>query len=317
MLRVIFLKRFRFSSLLLLLSLLIATALPAVGAGLYRRFLTKDQDTGVTLYHHETESAETLSFDSYLLGVALYQIDKSYSEKTLDAALIALKSASLYLKGACRENCGADADFCTCDYSLPYTDRESYIEKHGSLGQKTIDAISGAIVRTRELCLVYEDSYALGLVHKSSNITTQSAYEVLGREYPYLECVITPEKADFSETIVLEADLLRRLGEHVEREEGSSLSPSITLGRTGLAERVSLYRCEIDAKVFAEIFSLKSMCFEIEEAYGGIIIRSFGEGHGLGLSLEGAEKMISDGFDTCEVLLYYFRGCSISESYHS
>lgn len=297
----------------MILFILLATALPVIGSGLYKRFLTKDDTSAVTLYFHEKDEYIPCEFDSYLLGVILNKVDKIYSDETLKAVAIALKSGAYYLKGACRETCGADADYCNCKYSLSYTDPEEYIEKYGDNGRKRVDAIKDAINGTKDQFLLYENSYALALVHTSSHITTQSAFEVLGREYPYLECVITPEKADVSETYILEADLLKKLSGEMIDTSSADISPSLTLGRTGLVESVSLYGSEISGKRFAEIFALKSMTFEIGEAYGGIVVRSYGVGHGLGMSLAGAEKMVSDGFKYSDLLLYYFRGCKIVE----
>lgn len=295
----------------MLLFILLATALPVIGSSLYKRFLTKDTASAVTVCFHEKDEYVSLEFDYYLLGILLDKIDKNYSEETIKASAVALKSAVYYLKGVCRETCLADADYCDCRYSLAYTDPEEYLKKHGDNGKKRVDLIKNAINDTKDQFLLYENSYALGLVHTSSSVTTQSAFEVIGREYPYLECVITPEKADVTETFVLEADLIKRLEGEIREASDTDISPSLTLGRTGRVESVSLYSNEIAGERFAEIFALRSMTFEIEEAYGGIVVRTYGVGHGLGMSLMGAEKMISDGFKYSDVLLYYFRGCKI------
>lgn len=310
-------KNLRFGILLLLLFILLATALPIVGANLYRRFLHKDEPETVSVYFHENNEYKSLHRDEYLLGVTLNVIDRKYSEETLNAAVIALRSACYYLKGACREGCGADADYCTCKFSLSYCDNEEYLQKHGSDGQKYIDSILHAIEETKGKYLLYENSYALALVHRSSYMTTQSAYEALGREYPYLESVITPEKAEISENYVLDIDLKRKLALYLNTAHSEDISPSLTLSRTGRVSSVSLYSCEISSEIFMDIFDLRSDFFEIEEAYGGIVIRTYGVGHGLGLSLAGAEKMVENGFYCTDVLSYYFRGCKIIDENES
>ena len=53
------------------------------------------------------------------------------------------------------------------------------------------------------------------------------------------------------------------------------------------------------------------MIFEIEEVKSGYVIRSYGSGHGVGMSLAGAEKMCENSLTYREILLYYFRGCKM------
>ncbi len=309
----IYLKNLRLGILLMILFVLLATALPIIGSSIYKNFSSKIEDSRVTLYFHDSGETVKMSHDDYILGILLSQIDEDYGEETLRAAAVALRSASLYLRGACRELCYTDADYCDCSSSLSYMCREEYIKKHEEKGNILVSALSKAIEDTDGEVLLYKNSYALALVHKSSHITTESSFDVFGKEYPYLEPVITPEKAEINELFVLESELLNKLGSFFENMStaGISASPVLRLNRAGRVENVNIYLRDISASEFAELFELKTMCFEIDEAYGGIIIRSYGEGNGVGMSLAGAKKMSENEFSYSDILLYYFRGCKI------
>lgn len=297
----------------MILFVLLATALPIIGADIYKNFSNKIEDNRVTLYFHDSGKTDKMSHNEYILGILLSQIDRDYGEETLRAAAIAMRSASLYLRGACRELCYTDADYCDCQSNLPYTDREEYVEKHGENGNILVSALNRAIEDTDGEVLVYKNSYALALIHKSSYITTESSFDVFGKEYPYLEPVITPEKAEINEIFVLESELLSKLGSVFENMStaGISVSPILKLNRAGRVESVNIYLKDIPSLEFAELFGLKSLCFEIDEAYGGLVIRTYGEGNGVGMSLEGAKNMSENEFSYNDILLYYFRGCKI------
>jgi len=306
------LKNIRIGVLLLLLFILLATALPIVGAKLYSNFQSEESDN-VTLYRHSSGETLTMSEDDYILGISLAQIDKMYSLETLKAVAVAMRSVSLYLKECCRELCHTDADYCDCENNMPFTNKEYFTELYGN---DIVNAMENAIYATSGEFLQYQNSYALSLVHKSSYITTQSSFDAFGYEYPYLEAVITPEKAETSEILVIESEFIRKLSTHLKdtSSNGATASPTVKIGRSGRAETVNVFSTDIPAENFVEIFEIKSMIFDIEEILGGYLIRSYGNGHGEGMSLAGAEKMSYDGLDYRKILLYYYRGCKIVAS---
>ena len=308
----IVLKNIRIGTLLILLFILLATALPIISAKLYANF-SEDISDNVTMYSHASGNTATMTQSEYILGISLAQVDKNYSEEVLKALAVAMRSASLYLKGCCKELCYTDADYCDCESNLPFIKREEFIKNHSNSGNDIITSMVSAIDMTSNEFLLYKNSYALSLVHKSSYITTESSFDVFKREYPYLEPVITPEKPEISEAFIIESELVRRLGEYFQNisVSGIKASPTVKLNRAGRAETVNIFLQDIPASDFAEIFKVKSMNFEIEEVLGGFIIRSYGSGHGVGMSLAGSQKMAEEGLTYGEILLYYFKGCKI------
>ena len=308
-------KNIRIGILLMLLFILLATALPIMCAKLYSNF-TENTSDEVTLYFHSSGETLKMSENDYILGISLAQIDKKYSEDTLKAVAVAMRSVSYYLKGCCKELCYTNADYCDCKNNMPFINKETFIKTHGNSGSDTVKAMENAISATSGEFLQYKNSYALSLIHKSSYISTQSSFDALGLEYPYLEAVITPEKAEISEIMVIESEFTRKLKGFLEdvSYDGDIAAPTVNFSRSGRVESVSVYSKEISASDFAEIFDIKSMIFEIEEIKSGYLIRSYGSGHGVGMSLAGAEKMCENGHNYREILLYYFRGCKIVSS---
>jgi stage II sporulation protein D len=306
------LKKHRLTALIILLLSLLALALPMLAGRIYKKLdvFPVGKSSDITLFLHEKEEKIELSFNEYLLGVLLTQIDKDYHNETLRAAVVASRSALLYMKGACRHLCNADSDYCDCESSFRYIDREEYEKDNGS---SLSNKLSEIIRESDGEILLYEDSYALALIHRSSYVTTESSYEVYKRSYPYLEPVITAEKPEIKEFFILESEILPKLGKYVGEKYGAGipLSPSLKLSRTGRVDSVNLCMCDIPASEFTEIFGIPSRSFEIKEAYGGLVITSYGIGNGVGMSLMGADKMCSDGFSYRDVLLYYFKGCKI------
>lgn len=298
--------------LIILLFTLLAIALPMLAGKLYKRsnFFSEEKNSQITLFLHEKNEIIKLSQNEYLLGILLPQLNGEYHTETFRASVIAARSAMLYMKGACRELCGADADYCNCEGSFDYISREEYERNFGnSLSQM----ISEMIKETKGEVLLYQNSYALALMHRSSYITTESSFEVYGEAYPYLEPVITSEKPDIKEIFILDSEIPKKLGKYIgdRYDSGIPLSPTVKLNRTGRVDTVSICLCDIPVKDFMEIFGIASSSFEIEEAYGGLVITSYGIGNGVGMSLAGADKMCSEGFSYRDILLYYFKGCRI------
>ncbi len=306
------LKKLRLTALIILLLSLLALALPMLAGRIYKKLdiFSDSKNSDITLFLHEKGEKLELSFNEYLLGVLLAQIDGDHHRETLRAAVVASRSALLYMKGACRQLCKADSDYCNCESSFRYIGREAYEKDNGdSLSSKLFELIresDGEI-------LLYRDSYALALMHRSSYITTESSYEVYKRSYPYLEPVITAENPEIKEFFILESEILQKLGKYIGERYGAGipLSPSLKLGRTGRVDSVNLCMCDIPVSEFTEIFGIPSRSFEIKEAYGGLVVTSYGIGDGVGMSLMGADKMCSDGFSYKDVLLYYFKDCKI------
>lgn len=296
----------------MLLFILLATALPIISAKLYSNF-TEDSSDDVTLYFHSSGETRKMTESDYILGISLAQIDKKYSENTLKAVAVAMRSVSYYLKGCCKELCYTDADYCDCKNNMPFISKESFLKTHGNSGNDIVRAIENAISATSGEFLQYKNSYALSLIHKSSYITTQSSFDAFGYEYPYLEAVITPEKAEVSEIMVIESEFTRKLKGYLEDMSAgdTKVIPTVNFNRSGRVESVTVFSKDISASDFAEIFDIKSMIFEIEEIKSGYVIRSYGNGHGVGMSIAGAEKMCENGHTYREILLYYFRGCKI------
>lgn len=296
----------------MLLFILLATALPIIGAKIYSNF-TENTSDEVTLYFHSSGETRKMTESEYILGISLAQIDKKYSEDTLKAVAVAMRSVSYYLKGCCKELCYTNADYCDCKNNMPFITKQTFIKAHGNSGSDTVKAMENAISATSGEFLQYKNSYALSLIHKSSYISTQSAFDAFGYEYPYLEAVITPEKAEISEIMVIESEFKRKLKGYLEDVSVSDIkaTPTVNFNRSGRVESVSVFTKEISASDFAEIFDIKSMIFEIEEVKSGYVIRSYGSGHGVGMSLAGAEKMCENSLTYREILLYYFRGCKL------
>ena len=303
----IILKNIRIGILFLLLFILLATAFPIIGAKLYASFYNEASDN-ISMYLHSSGETVTMTQNEYIIGISLAQIDKIYPEEALKALAVAMRSVSLYLKGCCRELCYTDADYCDCENNMPFVSQEEFTKKFGAEGNEIVSSLVSAIQTTSNEFLQYKNSYALALVHKSSYITTESSFEAFGREYPYLEPVITPEKNEINEILVIESEFMRKLNISAFEQNAS---PTIKLNRTGRVESVNIFPKNIPVSEFVEIFELRSTNFEIEKVLGGYIIRSYGSGHGVGMSLAGAEKMSEDGLSYKEILLYYFRGCKL------
>ena len=173
-------------------------------------------------------------------------------------------------------------------------------------------------------CCYYNGKVAQTVYTASSAGTTASAVNVWGgADVPYLTSVATPFDAQsdpnygvitvFTEDQIrtaLESSLGITLSEDpanwltvTSRVDGSYVSGlnvdnQLTISGMRLREKVLKY-------------SIKSWCFDVSYADGEFTFITYGYGHGVGMSQNGANILGKQGYTYDQILAYYFPGITI------
>lgn len=174
-------------------------------------------------------------------------------------------------------------------------------------------------------CCYYNGAVAQTVYTASSAGTTASAENVWGgKSVPYLTSVATPFDVSsdpnygvittFSESYIKNA---------LESYLGITLSedPSNWLTVTGRIDGNYVSSVNVDGQVAVSgrkirenilKFGIKSWCFDVSYADGEFTFVTYGYGHGVGMSQNGANILAKQGYTYDQILQYYFPGITIS-----
>ncbi len=242
-----------------------------------------------------------LPLEEYLVGVLGGEMPRSFPSEALKAQAVAARTYALNKKLE--------------QYGQPY-------HLGASVLSQVYKGLAADDPRTREavretagLVLTWQLQPIEAYFHASCGGRTESGFEALNRDLPYLRSVECPcGKLPTSRwTLALSAKELKQLG-------GGKPGAVAVQGRspTGRAKRVTLGVRSVDAVTFRERVGygrLKSLDFEVEPAKDGVVVEGHGFGHGAGLCQWGARVQAERGWDFRRILGHYYPGTELQTLY--
>ena len=262
----------------------------------YRPSVDWEQSSeGLVVYMKENGIERIVDFDTYVMGVLGAILSPDCHEETIKAMTVILRTYLYFMSDGGK---------------LLYSDvlGQPWLSA-GERQQKGIDdeRLKAALRETKGLVITYQGAPILPLYYKASNGKTRNFSEVWSGDLPYLISVESLWDKSY-------ADYIRKI----------TISKSQWLAIWGKEGGLNLQIVEKDAagyvmqmQVGADVYSgeevrcrlnLPSACFEYEIHNNKILFTCYGEGHGVGLSLFGANAMAVSGKTWEEILLWYFPG---------
>lgn len=181
------------------------------------------------------------------------------------------------------------------------------------------------IAETKKMVLKNENGLILPLYHKISNGMTRDGGTLLGEEYKYLKsvkCSSDREKDGFvrvaeytlsefvdklsKKDIVIYKNNQEIINEKMDINEFVQQIDCSKKDECGYVLEIGIGDTRISGEIFAEAMNLKSTSMEIGECEKGIRIKTFGVGHGFGMSISRAEQMANDGIKWKDILNDFF-----------
>lgn len=191
--------------------------------------------------------------------------------------------------------------------------------------------LESSIESTKGVAMVYNGEYIQADFHKSSAGYTRDAAEVYGEDtFPYLKSAdsrmdITSE--DFLKVVFYTPQELIEKGGDLFGEETKSAAASITAlellskievtkrDQAGYAVEVSVDGSVRSGEELRLLLGWNSSAFSFKEVDGEIRVVTKGLGHGLGVSLYGADCLAKDGLSYKEILKYFYTGIEFVTQY--
>lgn len=265
---------------------------------------------------------QTLDIEEFIPCVLMSQMSADSPKEALKAQAVVIRT---YIYNYIKDNTSDNAtfldvnDIAADDIGLEYV-RYGELEKMwGKSFYKNYNKLNEVIGETASLVIKYNDKLIVPFFHFASAGKTRDGQEVFGgSEYPYLASVNS--KNDFAAENYLavsfytEEEFMSVLGLSEYSDDTGSLFSTIEITNTcsaGYALKVSIGGEEYSGEDIQKLFNLNSSCFAFEITDNGINIVTKGIGHGLGLSIQGAINMATEGSSYEEILNYYYKDIEI------
>lgn len=264
---------------------------------------------------HEVDSGYVITregeydLDEYLLGVLPAQIDLESEYAAIKAqAVIARTSILRQMNGKKKIN----GDSLEETYISQKKLKEQIGEKEYT---KKYQILTKAILETRGIAMQSEGEYILPLYHEVSIGSTISAKEMYGTEISYLKAAdssMDVESPDYMEVEEWEYEDAMHL---IEKEypqtsiHSSDLEEKIKIlskSSSGYVKKLKVADLSLTGEKWKQIFGLNSTNFYIEDYQHRMRIVTLGKGHGLGLSLYGANELAKQGMQYKKILEHYY-----------
>lgn len=239
---------------------------------------------------------ESMQLETYLLGALARNSETGYQDETLKAIAVILRSNAVFAimndKPVNRES------FYTNDelHELWQNQYEENMQRYREI-----------IIATEGIVIFYDGEIIDVPYHKISTGVTRDS-EILQEKLPYVCSVESLEDmyADgYYNTMELSDQVL---GENFE---------VLTRDRFGYVLSVRVNDMQMNGEAFRLQYHLPSACFEYDYIDGIYTFYVRGDGHGMGLSIYGADVLAKKGFSFSEILEFFYPGIQIRKENRS
>lgn len=271
----------------------------------------------IKLYLTDKETVLKLDKNEYILGVVAAEMSADNNIEALKAQALAAYTFA-YRKHAQNKKTNSNYDL-TNDSTLDqrYIDEETRKNKWGEKFTENEKKIKQAVESINNKLIVYKGEPILAAYHAISAGKTETAKNVWGTDYPYLQSENSVGDllcTDFYSELTISSDeFVRKITElgvevnvAVENIIGESNKSS-----AGTVLTIKLCGSNITGAKIREVFGLRSAAFDIVYKNNNFVFTVSGYGHGVGMSQFGANYMAQQGSDYKEIITTYYRGCEI------
>lgn len=256
--------------------------------------------------------------DQYIVGILPGQVETTAELEAIKAQAIIVRTNLLRQMG---EQKKIDADQIEEVYILEEKRKEQLGEREY---ERFLQILKKAVLETRGKVMREDGELITPLFHWVSVGTTISAKEMYGKEISYLQAVESSWDVEAEDYMKVELWEYETAVKKIKRQrKNSNITESdlkeririSTKTRSGYIKKLTVGSETFTGEQWKSIFELNSTNFYIEDYEGQMRMITLGKGHGLGLSLYGANEMAKQGKTCNQILKHYYRGIEIATIY--
>lgn len=266
------------------------------------------------IYNKEQNQIEKISADEYILGVLAFEIPTEYKPEAIKAIAVAAYTYAVYKKEKSKEEYDLTSD-PSADQG--YFNAEQRKEKWGDKQKEYENIFKTEIKKVLGETVQYNNKPVLAVYHAVSGGKTESAKNVWGKDYPYLQSVESTGDLLYPDYLTEKAisadDFCNLLADTVSL----SGEPSEWLGKANVSSSGTVITqtvggTEISGEKMRAVFKIRSANFDLSYGNGAFTFTVRGYGHGVGMSQYGANYFAGQNKTYKEILQWYYTGCTVS-----
>ena len=260
-----------------------------------------------------------VGMEEYLTGVLAGEMPAEYESEALRAQAVAARTYIMHKIGT---SCAEHPDAVVCNNPAHckawLSDEDCAARWKGADAAAYREKLRRAVWDTRGEYMAYDGKPIEAVFFAMCGGRTESSAEIWGGERPYLKSV--ESRGD------LDAPNLRsevtvdnnRFCEIIRAADPAAVidASAPNIGSTTRTEGGSVAEMEIGSRKFRgtqlrELFGLKSANFTLSQSGGNMVFSVTGNGHGVGMSQYGANRMAKEGKKYTEILAHYYSNIQI------
>ena len=285
---------------------------PLAGTQIYQKYKPsvdwEQSSEGLTVHMKEYGMDRVIGFEEYAVGVMAALLEPDTHEETIKTMAVVLRTYGAYMR--------SDGKILDSQWmGQPWLSARERLIK-GMDEEKLRRA-----VRETEVCkILWDGKPILPLFYALGNGWSRSFSDVWGGDLPYLtnvESVWDKSSENYMDRIFLHR---RRIIEAFGDVDGTKIQwDQLSEGMVQIVEKDRggyIRQIQFGGQIYSgEDFrcrlGLPSACFDYVIKNDGMEFTCYGRGHGVGLSIYGANAMAEEGKSWKEIISWYFPGTSV------
>ncbi len=262
------------------------------------------------------ENGDQIDGEDFVIGMAASELSYAREEEALKAWVIVCRTNFVKAVGDKKE---VKAE----DLSLDYISEDELEQNNGrKVWLELNNRLEEASEETFGQVLCYGGSLIDALYHPVSIGKTVSASEIYSVDVPYLISVDSSQDVESEEymdvKIMSYKDCVKMLSDAGYTETEESCKNNLKIEKqteNGFVQSVKTKDNKWTGEEWKDIFSLNSTNFYLENYGDRLRIVTIGKGHGMGMSLYGANALAQKDLSAATILSYYYPGTELQDAF--
>jgi len=264
-----------------------------------------EEDKIITLKRNNGELV-SIELEEYILGVVAGEMPAAFNIEALKAQAVIARTYAL--KALSKGQILSDNES-----SQSYKSQNELKTLWGNNYNTYYEKIKNAVESTKGGYLTYNGEYIEAVYHSTSNGITENSINVWGNAYPYLINVESPydnaNPSYESEKIISYEILSRLLSSNITEYTEFKILHKTSGNRVG---QIKIGENIYSGVEIRNILGLRSADFDIVKNESGISFKTYGYGHGVGMSQYGANGYAKNEYTYKQILEHYYPGTTLN-----
>lgn len=270
----------------------------------------------ISVFNPADDSVTKMSMRDYCVGVVAAEMPASYEPEALKAQALASITYAQYTK----DNADGENGDIAADSSVNqgYLTVDEMKERWGDSFNEYYEKICNAVDAVANYRIYYDSKPINALYHAISSGKTEDARVLWGDDIPYLKSEDSSSDELSPRYSVTTAFTPEQFKEHCASLDGVKLDENeenwlsdIKKSDAGTVVSVKIGGVSFTGAQVRKAFDLRSPSFDAEYDNGHFVFKTYGYGHGVGMSQYGANCMAANGAKYNEIIAHYYKGVSI------